>query len=282
MPEIRVIVMPYELGQLRGGVGRGPERLLELGGAEALAGSGARIETELIELSQPFDNEIDASFELIRLVAERVSAARADDAFPVLLSGSCFAAVGVVAGLAESAPGVVWFDAHGDFNEPASAVFGYFDGMGLAVLTGSAWQTLRSPVLFEPVPETAVVLAGARAFDEPEEQRLADSRIVQVAASDLDPPEALIEAVNGLAPSPSGIYVHIDLDVLDPEQAPVNVYSAPGGLSDSGLSSVLEALLRESHVHAVSLTAYDPECDPEARVPPIAARLLSLVGEHVE
>lgn len=282
MPEIRVIVMPYELGQLRGGVGRGPERLLELGGAEALAGSGARIETELIELSQPFDNEIDASFELIRLVAERVSAARADDAFPVLLSGSCFAAVGVVAGLAESAPGVVWFDAHGDFNEPASAVFGYFDGMGLAVLTGSAWQTLRSPVLFEPVPETAVVLAGARAFDEPEEQRLADSRIVQVAASDLDPPEALIEAVNGLAPSPSGIYVHIDLDVLDPEQAPVNVYSAPGGLSDSGLSSVLEALLREAHVHAVSLTAYDPECDPEARVPPIAARLLSLVGEHVE
>ena len=282
MPEIRVIVMPYELGQLRGGVGRGPERLLELGGAEALAASGARIETELIELSQPFDNEIDASFELIRLVAERVSAARADDAFPVLLSGSCFAAVGVVAGLEETAPGVVWFDAHGDFNEPASAVFGYFDGMGLAVLTGSAWQTLRSPVLFEPLPETAVVLAGARAFDEPEEQRLADSRIVQVAASDLDPPEALIEAVNGLAPSPSGIYVHIDLDVLDPEQAPVNVYSAPGGLSDSGLSTVLEALLRESHVHAVSLTAYDPECDPEARVPPIAARLLSLVGEHVE
>ena len=111
---------------------------------------------------------------------------------------------------------------------------------------------------------------------------MADSRIVQVAASDLDPPEALIEAVNGLAPSPSGIYVHIDLDVLDPEQAPVNVYSAPGGLSDSGLSTVLEALLRESHVHAVSLTAYDPECDPEARVPPIAARLLSLVGEHVE
>jgi arginase len=281
MPEIRVIVMPYELGQLRGGVGRGPERLLELGGAEALAASEARIETELIELSQPFDNEIDASFELIRLVAERVSAARADDAFPVLLSGSCFAAVGVVAGLEESAPGVVWFDAHGDFNEPASAVFGYFDGMGLAVLTGSAWQALRSPVLFEPVPETAVVLAGARAFDEPEEHRLADSRIVQVAASDLDPPEALIDAVNGLAPSPSGIYVHIDLDVLDPEQAPVNVYSAPGGVSGNGLSSVLEALLRESHVRAVSLTAYDPECDPEARVPPIAARLLSLVGEAV-
>ena len=277
-----MIVMPYELGRLRGGVGRGPERLLELGGAEALRASGARIETELIELSQPFDNEVDASFELIRLVAERVRAARADDAFPVLLSGSCFAGVGVVAGLEQPAPGVVWFDAHGDFNEPASAVFGYFDGMGLAVLTGSAWQTLRSPLLPEPVPETAVVLAGARAFDEPEERRLADSRIVEVPVSDLDPPEALIEALDSLAPSPSGIYVHIDLDVLDSEQTPVNVYSAPGGLSGPGLSSLLEALLRDSHVDAVSLTAYDPECDPDARVPPIAARLLSLVGGHVE
>jgi arginase len=280
--EIRVIVMPYELGRLRGGVGRGPERLLELGGADALTASGARIETELIELSEPFDNEVDASFELIRLVAERVRAARAADAFPIVLSGSCFAGVGVVAGLEQPAPGVVWFDAHGDFNEPATAVFGYFDGMGLAVLTGSAWQTLRSPVLHEPVPETAVVLAGARAFDEPEERRLADSRIAQVPPSDLDSPEALIEALHGLAPSPTGIYVHIDLDVLDSGQAPVNVYSAPDGLSGSGLSNLLEAVLRDAHVDAVSLTAYDPECDADARVPPIAARLLALVGGHVE
>jgi arginase len=282
--EIRVIAMPYELGALRGGVGRGPERLLELGGADALAASGARIETELIEFEQPyaFDNEVDACFELIRLVAERVRAARAAGAFPIVLSGSCFAAVGVIAGLEQPAPGVVWFDAHGDFNEPASTDSGYFDGMGLAVLTGSAWQRLRSPVLPEPVPETAVVLAGARDFDEPEERRLNESRIVQLSPPDLDPPKALIEAVDGLAPAPSGIYVHIDLDVLDSDEAPVNVYSAPGGLSGSGLRGLLEALLRESNVGAVSLTAYDPERDPEDLVPPIAARLLSLVGEQVD
>ena len=66
---------------------------------------------------------------------------------------------------------MVWLDAHGDFSEPASAVFGYFDGMGLAVLTGSAWQTLRSAVLPEPVAETAIVLAGraptSRGADSP-------------------------------------------------------------------------------------------------------------------
>jgi arginase len=279
--EIRVIAMPYELGRLRGGVGRGPERLLGLGAADALAAAGARVEAELVELSQPFDNEIDASFELIRLVAERVRAARAEDAFPVLLGGSCFAGVGVVAGLQEAAPGVVWFDAHADFNEPASAVFGYFDGMGLAVLTGDAWPTLRSTVLGEPVPETAVVLAGARAFDEPEERRLAASRITRLPTAELDSPAALVEAVRALTPAPSGLYVHVDLDVLDSDRVPVNVYSAPGGLSTAGLANLVGALLAEAPVNAVSLTAYDPECDPDDRVPPIAARLLALVGERV-
>lgn len=281
MARIRVIVMPYELGELRGGVGRGPERLLELGAAKPLSASGAEVETEVVELSRPPYNDIDDGFELIGLVADRVRAACADDAFPIVLSGSCFAAVGVVAGLAEPAPGVVWFDAHADFNEPASSDSGYFDGMGLAVLTGSAWQTLRAPILAEPVPETAVVLAGARDFDQPEERRLAASRLVHLGPDELRPPGSLSKAVGSLQPAPSGIYLHLDLDVLDSEQVPVNVYSAPGGLSGDGLASLVGELLEAAPVRAVSLTAYDPDCDPDDRVPPIAARLLALVGERV-
>ena len=58
------------------------------------------------------------------LISERVAAARADGAFPVVLSGSCFASVGIVAGLAEPAPGVVWFYAHSDFNTPDTTIEG--------------------------------------------------------------------------------------------------------------------------------------------------------------
>ena len=47
----------------------------------------------------------------------------------------------MVTGLDESSPGVVWFDAHGDFNTPESTIDGYFDGMPLAILTGGAWRT---------------------------------------------------------------------------------------------------------------------------------------------
>lgn len=146
MSEIRLLVVPYELGGLRHGVGRGPERLLERGAEEALAGSGADVRTEVLELEEEFDNEIDASFALIRMLSAEVRESVRDGAFPVVLSGSCFASVGIVAGLDEPSPGVVWFDAHGDFNTPETTESGYFDGMGLAVLTGSAWQGMLATV----------------------------------------------------------------------------------------------------------------------------------------
>jgi arginase len=156
---IAAVIVPYELGRLRDGVGCGPERLLELGAEAALGSNGAIVETDVIELDARFGatgrGEGDAAFELIRLVAERVRGARAARAFPVVLAGSCFAAVGVVAGLDEASPGAVWLDAHADFNEPATTVSGYLDGMGLAVLTGSAWQALLATVPgAKPVPES--------------------------------------------------------------------------------------------------------------------------------
>ena len=281
MAEIRSIVVPYELGRLRGGVGRGPERLLELGGAEALAAGGAAVETELIELDRAFSNEIDASFELIRLLAGRVRAALDDGAFPVVVSGSCFAAVGVVAAIAEPAPGVVWFDAHGDFNAPETTPSGYFDGMGLAVLTGSAWQALRETVPgARPLAESAVVLAGARDFDDAEERRLATSDVVQLPPDRLAEGDELGRAVRSIEPSPSGLYVHVDLDVIDSDEAPVNVYSVPGGLTGARLETLVSGLIGAFEVRAVSLTAYDPERDPADRVPPIASRLLAAIGEH--
>ena len=281
MSEIALIVMPYELGRLRDGVGRGPEHLLEHGAEAALGSAGARVSTDVIELEGPHSDEIEACFELISIVGKRVRAAVARGAFPVILSGSCFAAVGVVAGLGERSPGVVWLDAHGDFNEPSTGIHGYFDGMGLAVLTGSAWQGLRAQVEgADPVPETSVVLAGARDLDPPEVVRLESSAITRRAAEELADPERLLAAIAGLAPEPSGIYLHVDLDVLDLEVAKVNAYAAPGGLSAGELRSNVAAVLGRGDVRALSLTAYDPGCDTGDAVPPIALSLLELAARR--
>ena len=282
MSEIRLVVMPYELARLRGGVGRGPERLLEHGIEDALRACGARVSTELVELDDDFSNEIDAGFELIRRVSDRVRAAIHDGAFPVVLSGSCFAAVGVVAGLDEPAPGVVWFDAHGDFNCPETTISGYFDGMGLAILTGGAWQGLLATVPgARPVPESAVILAGARSLDPPEKPRLEASAVTWLPPQSIESPSRLVAAIAGMDPAPSGLYLHVDLDVLDTTEAKVNIYSAPGGLSAAQLEALVSATLAGGHVRALSMTAYDPQCDVNNAVPPIARRLGGRLAEHL-
>ena len=286
MPEIRLFAVPYELGGLRVGVGRGPERLLEAGAERALAQHGAEVRTEFVELGedrrdQSGDSEANAGFDLIRQVANRVSSALDDGAFPVLLSGSCFNGVGMVAGLRDASRGVVWFDAHGDFNTPETAVDGYLDGMGLAIMTGGAWQGLNSEGPDAPVPETAVVLVGARSFDPPEEARLKKSKVRHLRTEEIDSDDAVVRAVGTMNPAPAGVYLHLDLDVLDVDEAPVNIYSVGGGLSAAQLEAQVRSVLEQSPVRAFSLTAYDPECDPEARVLPIAMRLLEIVGERV-
>lgn len=279
-----VIVVPYELGRLRQGVGRGPGHLLAHGAESALASNGAAVRSHTVELDEQYNNsgsgEADAAFELIRLVADQVRRARDAGEFPVVLAGSCFSAVGVVAGLNETVPGVVWFDAHPDFCEPATTISGYFDSMGLSVLTGSAWQAMHATVPgARALPESTVVLAGARSFDDPSEvARLEASKIRYLTCEELRTPGKLVDAVDHLSPKITGLYVHVDLDVLDKAVAGVNVFGAPDGVDGSELDELLAALMKTFPVGAVTLSAYDPSFDKEDRVPPIALRLLRTIA----
>ncbi len=285
MSEIRLLAVPYEVGALRMGVGRGPERLLDAGAEEALASHGAKVSLEMIELKEDLRersgaSEAKAAFELIGLVSAGVSRAIDDGAFPVLLSGSCFAGIGVMTGLPERSPGVIWFDAHGDFNTPESTVDGYFDGMPLAILTGGGWRTMVNDRETRTIPESAVVLAGARDFDPLERLRLDSSSVHHLPPAAIDSDDAVARAVDAMEPAPTGLYLHLDLDVLDSEEARVNIYSVPDGLSAVQLTTQVRSLLDTRPVRAVSLTAYDPECDSEGRVPPIAMGLLEVVAER--
>jgi arginase len=184
-----------------------------------------------------------------------------------------------VTGLDEAVPGVVWLDAHSDFSEPTTTTSGYMDSMGLSVLTGSAWQGMLATVPgARPLPETTIVLAGARAFDPSEAARLKQSRITHLAPAELRSPEKLIDTVGRLSPEITGLYVHIDLDVLDRAVAGVNVFSEPGGLDGDQLDGLIAALMKTFPVRAVTLSAYDPAYDAGDRVPPIAIRILKTIA----
>ena len=144
---ISLITAPYNLGHEGIGVGAGPDRLLDEHAVEALEDAGHEVAVVKVEPQAEETNEIGAAFEIVRRVSDAVARAVEDGAFPIVLSGNCFSSIGIVAGLGRDV-GVVWLDAHPDFNTPDGSLSGFADGMGLSVLTGTSWKTLRETVEF--------------------------------------------------------------------------------------------------------------------------------------
>lgn len=269
---IHILAVPYDTA-LRGfRMGAGPERILGAGLEDELRAAGHQVRAELIEAPAPLA-EIRTAFELNRALAERVRAVSDEGWLPVILAGNCGTAAGTLAGLGDAAPGVLWFDTHGDFNTPETTAGGFLDGMALSVVAGHCWTRLAATLPgFRATPEEKIVLLGTRDLDPPERERLDASRVAV-----LPPARVRTElggALDALAAHTGDVYVHIDLDVLDPSEGRANALAAPDGLRAADMERALGEIAARFRVRAVALTAYDPSCDPEGRIPRHAASFL--------
>jgi arginase family enzyme len=170
---------------------------------------------------------------------------------PVLIAGDCSIALTTLAPLARARPDarVLWLDAHGDFNTPATTTSGYLPGMALAGACGE-WRA----DLAEAFPPERVVLAGVRDLDAPERERLERSPVTVVGAS----LETLVYTQNALDRAP--VYVHLDLDVLDPEHFPAES-PAPDGLAPVKLYDLLEAVAAESEIVGLEVAGFHAPAD---------------------
>ncbi|HEX6040499.1 arginase family protein [Longimicrobium sp.] len=144
--DIRLIAVPYDSGIRGWRMGAGPDRLLDAGLEEQLRAAGHTVSAERVELAAEAVPEIRATFDLAARLSERVSAARAAGALPIVLAGNCASALGTLAGLADDEPGIVWLDAHGDFNTPETTRSGMLDGMALAIATGRCWTEMAGTI----------------------------------------------------------------------------------------------------------------------------------------
>lgn len=257
MTAVTLIQVPYHLGRDGVVLGAGPAPLAAAIGGESI----------VVERSEPLYNEIYATFDVVRQLAASVGETLAAGRFPLVLAGNCHSAMGTLAGL-DREVGIVWFDAHADFHTPDSTPTGFIDGMALALVAGEGWAQLRSSVDgLRPVPHERIVLAGARDLDPTEEERLAASAVIRADAASLE------NALDTLAARAVAVYVHVDLDVLDPREGKANDWSVEGGFSAAELDAAFEAILARFDVPAAAFTAYDPRVDLEGRVPRIAATL---------
>jgi len=270
---IELIAVPYDSAHRGRRMGAGPEHLLRAGLPDRLAEIGHQVHVRVLEA--PADGwraEIRTAFDLTRAVAGAVRDARSTGAFPLVLSGNCGpAALGCVAGLGAS-PRILWFDAHGDFNTPETTLGGFLDGMALATVTGRCWTQLSAGIPdFRPVPESSIVLLGARDLDPLEAAALDQSDVRQVRPADLraELPSVLASVGRGA----TATYLHLDLDVLDPAEGRVNPFAVPGGLTRADVTWAVGAIAASLPLGAASLTSFDPHSDPTGQAADAALAL---------
>jgi arginase len=290
---VRLIEVPYDSGHYGLRMGRGPLHFAERGAARRLRAQGHEVTESVVTVDTAFSTEATTSFALHRALSEQVRAATARGALPLVLAGNCGSALGTVSGLTTAsspaapndpgAVGVIWLDAHADFNTPDTTSSGFLDGMMLAALTGRCWRTLTASIPgFRSVPDTHVVLVGARDLDSAEETALATSGVTWVPAARIRAAgarAALDDAFAALARRVSRVYVHIDLDVHDPAEARANQYAAPDGLSAANVRDLIGLVAERFTVAAAALTAYDPSYDPDGKMLEVGLDELSLTAD---
>lgn len=247
-------------------MGRGPGYLLENGLEEALGAN--RCSVHPVESGSALPVEVAVAFELDRLVAGEVGSAVAAGEFPLVLSGNCNTSVGTMSGVGPGQLGVIWFDAHADFNTPDTTTTGFSDNMGLSIALGHCWGAMaRSVPGFEPVPDENVVLMDARGDIEPAEQERLDASSVVFVRPDTDEDTGMLAALDTLRTKVERVYVHLDVDVLDPEKvAPANEFAVPGGLSPHELEAAIQRILARFTVAAAGIASYDPSFDEEGAI----------------
>jgi len=268
MMRIDVVTVPYRYDERSDGSGRGPEALVEAGLFDKLAGLGIDTRGPLIS-TLPDDERAAGSIAINvgRLgahTAELVAVSRSDGAGVLVIAGDDTATVGVVSGLqrahgAGARIGLVWLDAHGDFNTPETSYSGILAGMPVAILAGLAGPLWRGAAgLAAPMPTDRIVISGVRDLDEREATLLQSTDVRVVTAREATTGNAHVHAVNRLAGTCDILCLHIDLDVLDPSLVPSSVTPEPGGLSVRQAANLISVVLETGKVAVVSLAGLNP------------------------
>ncbi len=239
---LAIIAAPYHLGERGKAVGAGPLQITpQLSSPSTILDLGDRTSWENV------NDGITAA----------VLSARDMGALPLVLAGNCNSCLGILAAIRDLQPGVVWFDAHGDFHTEATSISGSLEGMSLTLATERF------------VPESGVVLAGARDLDPGEIERVRD-RLRYV-------PSGILKG-DALAALDS-VYVHLDIDVLDPSISPGVNFQGAGGMAVDQLRESLSFVLTRCSVVAMAITNYNPDRDVENRTRNIVVDLVEFIRD---
>ena len=256
------------------GTSRGPNTMASGGIRDTLARLNASVRSAEATLSAAEATEYGGWKRLgmaLGHFADIVRQNEADGYFTVGLLATCPSMPGLVAGLQHSGSsrdpirvGMLWLDAHPDINTPETTRSGSLGGMPVAVATGRALQRMRLDAGLEPaMSDQHVVMGGVRLTDPLEQDILDNSRIEQVSVDDLRRASpAVFAQLDRLNRISDKLYIHIDLDVLDPAEVPGHGNKVPGGPSSRELATLFEQIFarypKASAIGFATIPADDP------------------------
>ncbi|MDZ7360158.1 MAG: arginase [candidate division KSB1 bacterium] len=291
---IRIIGVPMDLGQSRRGVDMGPSALRYAGLSQRLRKLGHIVEdvgniTVAVRDTLPESGGMAFLPSVVKAceqIYEQGRQAMAAGCLPLFVGGDHSIAVGTVGGVTHEAPaGLLWIDAHGDFNTPESSPSGNIHGMPLAALLGLGRPELIN--LGRPGPKlksSDVVLIGVRDLDPQEKELLKESRIGIYSMREIDErgiAAVVREALARLQHLPR-LHVSLDLDCLDPMEAPGVGTPVAGGLSYREAHLLMEILADTGRVGSIDVVEINPILDERNHTAEIAAELLaSLLGKSI-
>lgn len=292
--KIRILGVPLDLGQERRGVDMGPSAIRAAGLNAALKGLGHQVEdagnarVKLAE-EQPFGERhakyLNEIADTCQEVAERVRQTLEEGLFPLVLGGDHSIAIGTLAGVSKfhrdrnQSIGCVWIDAHGDMNTPETSPSGNIHGMPFAAVLGLGADPLTKIFGYAPkvLPKDCVLL-GARDLDARERRQIRHSGINVFTMRDIDEQgmRAVIERSVELAlRDTAGFAVSLDMDVVDPAEAPGVGTAVPGGITFREAHLAMEIIADSKGMVSLEIVEVNPILDTLNRTASLAVGLAS-------
>lgn len=280
--KIHIFALPYDSGNKHAHTGNGPLRFLEAGLHDILRQEGHHVSVSQIESNQPYTTEIGTTMELDRILAEKVKRAIANERFPLVLSGNCNSCLGTISGIGAEWLGVIWLDAHGDFNTPETTTSGFFDGMPLAMAAGRCWEKLAKTIPgFAPIGEANVIHIGGRDLDAAEEKLMEQSAITVIPPSK-DVIKQICPSLDALKQEVQRVYLHVDMDVLDAGEAKPNRLATSGGLKVEQVVEIIGLIKERFEVAAAAITSFDPAYDVDDVVLNTGINIINTIAAYNE
>lgn len=295
--QIDIIGVPIDLGADRRGVDMGPSAIRYAHLQNKLADLGYTVNdegnvevpiAEMCKITNPKLKYIDCIIPMSRRVSGAVSTSIQAGNFPLVIGGDHSLSIGSVRGAARNRKiGVVWVDAHADFNTAETTPSGNIHGMSLAILCGLGDKSLVQ-LWDEPVPvidPKKVAIIGARDLDEGEKRNLREAGAMVMGMEQIDRygiVACLEKAIERISRDVDGIYLSLDLDSLDPEHAPGVGTPVPAGLTQREAHLACEMIGETGKLIGMDVVEVNPILDIQNRTALLAVDFaLSALGRRI-